>query len=208
MRRNKKTVFSFVVDGECELWYLQLLKQEEKLNVYLEPKIPQKKKLKEQFKDVEELTKESKKVFWIVDFDDIVEKTNNAKTGSETPLKEFEKFYNKCKNKKYKDKIVVIINNPCLEFWFLLHFEQTTKYYETYEKLEKPLKKCLSGYEKKEKYYKNRRENIYQKLNNNLQKAISNSEKLGEFDFENIKGIAEMYKIFNELNLNTKLLQK
>lgn len=37
--------FAIVVDGECEFWYIQMLKRNERsINVNLEPKIPQKKK--------------------------------------------------------------------------------------------------------------------------------------------------------------------
>lgn len=83
----------------------------------------------------------------------------------------------------------------------MLHFEQTSKYFRNYEELIKSLKKYLKDYEKTEKYYKNPRENIYQKLKPNLQNAIINAEKLGEFSFDNYpKGITEMYEIFNELN--------
>jgi len=202
----KKRVFSFVVDGKCELWYLQLLKQHENLNINLEPKLPQKKKLQDQFDLVKDLEKESEKVFWIIDFDSIMKETQEARKGNKTALKVFQELYAKSlKNKN----IVVIINNPCLEYWFLQHFEQTSKYYATYENLERSLKKYLSDYEKTERYYKSVSQNIYQKLKPNLQTAISNAEKLGVFDFENYqKGFTEMHKIFEELQLKQKTINK
>jgi len=85
--------------------------------------------------------------------------------------------------------------------------KSTSKFYATYEpNLKKDLQKFLSDYEKTEKYYKNHRLNIYERLKPNLQTAISNSEKLGEFDFNKIQveGIAEMYKIFNEIKIVEK----
>jgi hypothetical protein len=95
--------------------------------------------------------------------------------------------------------VAVIVNNPCLEYWFLLHFKQTSKYYETYAILEKLLKKYLPDYDKSEKYYKNSRQDIYQRLKSYLKAAIDNAGRLGEFDFANTEtGIAEMYKLFNE----------
>ena len=205
MRKNKnislskKPVFFFVIDGKCEYWYLQLLKQHENLNVNLEPKLPNKKKLKDQFESVKNLSKDNEveKVFWIIDFDTILKETRECKQGNETPLQKFQKLCDKCKNNK---KIHIIVNNPSLEYWFLQHFVQTAKHYESYTQLKPDLTKHLSDYDKTEKYYKNSREDIYQKLYPNLQTAISNSEKLGEFDFENIHiGIAEMYKVFKTL---------
>lgn len=42
---------------------------------------------------------------------------------------------------------MIIVNNPCLEFWLLLHFEATSKYFDTCEGAEKQLK----DYEKTQK---------------------------------------------------------
>ncbi|MBP9134766.1 MAG: RloB domain-containing protein [Saprospiraceae bacterium] len=46
------------------------------------------------------------------------------------------------------ENVVVIVNNPCLEFWFLLHFEKTSKYFNTCSSAETQLKKYLPNYEK------------------------------------------------------------
>jgi hypothetical protein len=65
-----KTKFAAIVDGDCESWYLQMLRRNEKnIKVDLKPEIPQKKKLKEQYERVIEQSKHYDKVFWIVDFD-------------------------------------------------------------------------------------------------------------------------------------------
>jgi len=193
-------VFSFVVDGECEFWYIQLLKQHETLNINLEPKLPQKKKMQDQFNLVSELAKESEKVFWIVDFDVINKETKEGKRGQKSKLTKFKEYYLKVKR---HSNIVIIVNNPCLEYWFLQHFEETSKYFETYEKLEKSLKNHLPTYEKTEKYFVKSNPDIYKRLKPKLQEpAIPNSEKLGEFDFDKVQtGITEMYKVFRELGL-------
>ncbi|MDR3340841.1 MAG: RloB family protein [Candidatus Symbiothrix sp.] len=201
--RQKKTVFSFVVDGECEVWYLQLLKQEEKLlNINVEPKLPQKKKLKDQFAMVLELAQESDKVFWIIDFDTIYRESREAGQEKKTALQELQGYYGNI-SQNTESVIVIIVNNPCLEYWFLLHFEATSKYYESYAKLERALKKhkALADYEKSEKYYKTGRQNIYQRLKPYLQTAIKDAKRLGKFDFNNTQtGMAEIYKLFDELN--------
>jgi hypothetical protein len=204
MRKSKniitqtKPVFAFIVDGECEIWYLQMLKRNEKtLKVDIKPEIPQKKKLSEQYKMVTEYSKHYDKVFWIIDFDEITKETNEAKKGAKTKLQEFKEYYNKIQ-KKYSN-VLVIINNPCLEYWFLMHFEVTSKYYETGDKVIKQLKKYqpLENYEKTEFYYKKTNNDIYLKLKPYLSEAIKNSNQLGDFDFNNHKtAMTQMQFIF------------
>jgi len=195
----KRLVYSFVIEGKCELWYLQLLKQHENLNINFEPKLPKKKTLIEQFNLIKTLVPESEKVFWVIDFDAIMKETREAKRGEKTPLQKLKELCLRCKSNK---KIIMIINNPCLEYWFLLHFERTSTSYDSYEQLKKPLQKHLRDYEKTEKYYKKSPLNIYQQLKPNLSIARTNAESLGEFSLDHVQaGIAEMYKIFKFLDL-------
>ncbi len=114
------------------------------------------------------------------------------------PIAELKEFYDKT-----PDNTIIIINNPCLEFWFLLHYEPTLKYFATYADIKKELKKHLSDYEKTEKYFKNSRQDIYQHLKPNLATAINNAILTGSFDFKNThKGLSEMHIVFNKLGLN------
>lgn len=191
-------MFSFVIDGECEYWYLQMLKDEERsLNIHLSPEIFKKKTLKEQYKRVVELAKDCEKVFWVVDFDVILKETKEAKSGKKTALQEFQELHNKCRK---NDKIVVVVNNPCFEFWVLLHFLYTNRFYENYKMLLPELQKYLPDYEKTERYFVRTTPNIYKRLKDRLQTAISNSKKLGKFDFQNKQsGMSEMDEIFKEL---------
>ena len=207
MRLNKKIkqpmkpVFSFVVDGECEYWYLQMLKDNERsLKIHLSPEIYKKKTLKEQYERVINLAEESEIVFWIIDFDVIYKETREAQTGKETALREFQKFYNECQK---NGKIIIIVNNPCFEFWALLHFCDTKRFYEDCKSLLPVLKKHLVNYEKTEKYFVRTNPDIYKRLRDKLATAIANSKKTGVFNFENIEiGIAEMYKVFCKLGIH------
>jgi RloB-like protein len=202
MRKSKtvalksKPSFAIVVDGQCEVWYLQMLKRHERsLLVNIEPKIPQRKKLAEQFANVIELSKDYTKVFWIVDFDVITTDTRHAKAGTKTALQNFIE-YKKTISKKYKN-IVVAINNPCLEFWLLLHFEATSKYYDTCAGAEQQLKKHLSDYRKKQDYYTKQGSDIYTRLKPLLSTAIKNAKSIKPFDAENpLQGLSEMDLFF------------
>ena len=194
--RASKPTFAVVVDGECEVWYLNMLKRNEKsIVVNIEPKIPQKKKLFEQYDHVIQLSKEYTKVFWIVDFDVLAKESKSAKVGSKTAIQSF-LDYKKRIDKNHKN-IVVIVNNPCLEFWFLLHFEATSKYFTDCEGAENQLKKHLPDYEKTQRYFTKQDNDIYLRLKPNLAFALKNAKSLGLFDVENPnRGMSEMQLFF------------
>jgi hypothetical protein len=84
-----------------------------------------------------------------------------------------------------------------LEFWFLLHFYKTSKYFDSCAKVENELKKHLKDYEKTQKYFTKQDNDIYLKLKPLLKSAIANSESLGRFDMdEQTKAICEMHLLF------------
>ena len=186
MRENKKLLreskpkpptFAVIGDGECEFWYFQMLKRNERsLQVTIKPDIPQKKKLKDLFDRVMEYSKDYDKVFWVVDLDVIVSESRLVAKGKESPLQEFRKYVNKIE-KKTKN-VTIILNNPCLEFWLLLHFEATSKYFDNCNDVTKRLRKHLPNYEKTENYYTKQNDDIYLKLKSKLNIAIENADKL------------------------------
>ncbi|MFD0799519.1 RloB family protein [Maribacter chungangensis] len=199
-RKGKKT-FSIIVDGETEVWYLQMLKKNEKLpRIDIKPELPKKKKLSEQFESVLENAKDYDKVIWIVDYDTIIKETNEARKGEKTAIQYLKDYI---KTIQDSDNIEILINAPCLEFWLLLHFEKTGKFFSNCDDAGKILKrKYLKDYEKSEKYFKKRDNDIYQKLKENQITAKENAALLGEFDFNNHnKALSEIYKLFEFLEI-------
>lgn len=202
-RRTKpiksKSVYAVVVEGQTEFWYLQMLKRNEsKLSINIVPKIPQKKTLQEQFKLAVQLAEDYTKVFWIVDLDVVLGETKKAKKGVEKPLQKLKNLKAEIE-KKFKDKIILIINNPCLEFWFLLHFEQTNKYFQKCGIVEKLLhsKKYLLGYEKTKKFYVKQGHDIYTKLKPYLISAIKNAKSIKIFNLDTPNsGVSQMQSFF------------
>jgi hypothetical protein len=196
-----KKVYSIIVDGETEVWYFQMMKRHEDLpKIDVKPELPKRKKLKEQFEAVLENAKLYDKVFWIVDFDTIIKEDKEAKKGTESALQAFLKYLKTLS--KYRN-VAVYVNNPCLEFWYLLHFEATSRYFPQCETVEKLLQKNhLTDYEKSQKYYTKRDNDIYKKLKPLQQEAIKNAAKLGDFEFDNPQlAKAEMYQIFESLGI-------
>jgi len=198
-KRQTKQAFAVVVDGKTEYWYLEMLKRNEPNILFdITPRIPKNKDIDEQYELVTELSEEEyDKVFWIVDLD-VLLKEEREKRNSTSPLQQFLNYYKSLSKQK---KIVVIVNNPCLEYWFLLHFQKTNKVFTACTDAEKEVSKYLQGYEKTEKFFK-KDNDIYKQLKPYLQTAKENATALGSFDtYNHSKAMCEMPLLFQELKL-------
>ena len=201
-KRQTRQAFAVVVDGETEYWYLQMLKHNEpNIPFKIKPQILQKKNIDQQYELVTELSKEEyDKVFWIVDLD-VLLKEEREKKNSTSPLQQFLNYYKSLSKQK---KIVVIVNNPCLEYWFLLHFQKTNKVFTACTDAEKQVSQHLEGYEKTEKFFK-KDNDIYKQLKPYLQTARKNATALGSFDtYNHSKAMCEMPLLFQELKLKER----
>ena len=194
MKPTIKKKAALFVDGESEKWYFLTMKRVESIkNIDLQPKLPRKKKIKEQFEEVKSACNDYDLVFWIIDLDKIIESEKDKAKGNSSPKTEFLKYYND--SEKIKNLEIIIVN-PCLEYWFALHFEYTSRYFSGCSQANTVLKKHLSSYEKAEKYILNG--NLYKKLKSHQPNAITNSKKVGDFDPNNFnKSVCEIYKLFN-----------
>lgn len=199
--RNAIPSFAVVVDGKTEGWYLQMLKRNRQdIRVNIRPELPSEKTIEEQYDLVCDLAgKEFDKVFWIVDLDTIIKESRETPTGRETPLNRFVKYRTKLKK---HTNVVVIVNNPCLEFWFLLHYEKTSKHFNTCSEAEKQLKKYLPNYEKTQKFFTKEGNDIYLQLEPYLKTALEHAIALGSFDMQDpTKAMCEMDLFFHSEEL-------
>ena len=196
--KKPRTTFAVVADGETEMWYLQMLKRNEPaIHVDIRPRISSKKKLEDQCDYVRNLAEDYTKVFWMVDLDAIFEDSRQVPKGKETPLEKFIKYTREFETNK---TVEVIVNNPCLEFWFLLHFEKTSKYFSRCEKTISQLKNHLPDYEKSQKFFTKQDNDIYLRLKDKLPDALKNSTVLGKFNSDDPeRAMCEMEIFFNSL---------
>jgi len=195
---KRKPTYAIVVDGKTEFWYLSMFKRVEKsVRINIEPRIPQKKPLSEQYKLVKSLVSDYKKVFWIIDLDVVIKETHTHKRKGPNPMQELIRFKNEFKK---NPAVNVIVNSPCLEYWLLLHFEYTTKPFGNCKQAQTQLKKkWMPDYEKTQKFYTQENNDIYSKLKPKLKTAISNSKKSGAFDPHNpIRTLSEMIDFFSD----------
>ena len=90
-----------------------------------------------------------------------------------------------------KNGIQIITSTPCVELWFLLHYDYTTAPLTNNEVM-KRLKKYYPKYEKNI--------NIYMDINSKTSKAIENAKKLEIYQKENNRIIGTV-----EANPNTEI---
>lgn len=199
-----------IVDGKDEKWYIQKVKEHYPSavlrQVRIVPELAQKKKIKQLFDDAKsKLDNGYTQVILIVDFDDVGK--------DERELEKFKELYTKYvgvnekngavgNSYKWMEKLTLIINSPCVEFWYMLHFGKTTKFYPDFAQLKRDLTKipALQSYDKGEDYYNNNPD-IYMRLggDNGLKEARKNAVC---FDLEQCKtkGFSEMNQLFDFLD--------
>ncbi len=187
--RRLKSKYLIIVDGQTEVWFFNAWKNRlENVNFDIFPQLAQRTRLEKQYEYIEEQKEYYDKIYWIVDLDVILR---------QHLLEKFRLLYERAVQKGGK-RIVILVNNPCLELWFLLHFKFTERKFSNCDEVEKELKKFLPEYEKSEKFYIKTDTDIVERIEDGkkLIKAIKNAKKLGDFDFDNSdKTIAEIYKL-------------
>ena len=195
-QRKLNNTIAVIADGQTEQWYLECVKKHYRggslRGVNIAPKLPQKKQIDELVSLAKEkVTEGYKKVVLIIDFDEILSNDD-----------EFERFKILVNTTDvWMKNVIVVVNNPCLEYWYLLHFEKTNRFYSGFNnEMKKALQKYLPNYDKGKKYYCDIPD-IYTRLGGNegLSAAKDNVKSLPTFDIHTCKdrGVSEMSKIFD-----------
>jgi len=176
-RKLQKTLL-LIVDGESEQIYLNSFKNQ---TIYIKPELPKKKSLSELYRYFKDEKNNYDKTFWIIDLDVPIR---------ENRLNDIKEYI-----KQYQDEI--IINHPCLEFWFLLHFKE--KNFNSCKDIISHLKR---NYQEFQTYNKSKKdiESIINKLQDRLEIAIKNSKKRECNLDELINNCSEMFKFFEYIN--------
>ena len=73
--------------------------------------------------------------------------------------------------------IHIAISNPCFEFWYLLHFQYTTKFLKDYPAAKSALTAYLPDYEKTD--------DVYAQLSEHTTDAIRNARRLEQYHIQN-----------------------
>jgi hypothetical protein len=195
MSRNRKSIkptnkrIAVVGDGQTEKIYFDKLKEVEGLrNVSLKPDLPKNVgSYKGVFDKAESLYAEGyDEVYCLIDMDKVLSDNTLAK-------------YLTDKKRLEKKGIIVFESNPCIEFWFLLHYVRTTKPFSNCESVEKELQKYMPNYAKNQQYLV--QSNIYKTLKPKLLNAFENGKWIEENQIENDfdSSKSEVYKLIKIL---------
>lgn len=141
----KKKSVAIIGEGETEWFYLDSLRIAKRYPFQMKPTFPKHSDWRYIFQQAEScLSEDYDIVICLIDMDVIYNKPDEKS------------LYDNKKTDLQKTGIIIIETNPCTEFWFLLHFlpSFSTKAYQTYDELEKELRKYLPGYEKSKRYFK------------------------------------------------------
>lgn len=187
--------YAIVSDGETEKWYFQLMKEAEGVRSYITYRCNLKGSLEKVYSQVVDILKdEYTRVFWIIDYDVVIKEEREFRGDGLSPLQRLKKILEEADD-RYHSQLQVVFNNPCLEFWYLLHYIQTNRCYLKYEgELKRKLLSFIPKYDKTETFYKNK--NLYLMLKDKQNFAIQNSRALDSFDLDNVEhACADIYKV-------------
>ncbi|MBR4265939.1 MAG: RloB domain-containing protein [Bacteroidales bacterium] len=208
-KRESKKSYALIVDGKDEWWYMAKVKEHypctELKNVKLKPELPSRKQVKDLFDLAEAKLKEDYSfVILILDLDEPLKDASEMLKFNDLYQKYLLAISNKLsgqQKRKYgwMENMLLVINNPCLEYWYLLHYNKTSKHYSDFAALLPDLKKipAFSNYSKNEAYYNNHPD-IYERLGGDggLKTARKNAVRFDSADC-NYQGCSEMNLIFD-----------
>ncbi len=185
-KRKINKVFAVVVEGQTEEKYFKSMNQKERnIGIDIKPdRLTNKyKSLIDQYNYVDSLLNQNyDAIFWVLDFDFII----NESQYDNQIIQNFITYRRRMENKG----VIVIVNNPCFEYWLLLHFTFSNKLYQNCKCAEIDLNKYLPKYKKAS-------DELYSELKKQLPIAINNSKNLNGFDEEEPKKtMSEMHLFF------------
>jgi len=178
-KRKLKPHYIILVDGQSEIVYLNLIKKQ---NIKVIPEIPKKKSLKDMYSLFKSKQKEADKVFWIIDLDVVIK---------ENKINELKDYIT-----HYKENI--IINNPCLEYWFYLHYQSSGNFNNRCDDVIRKLEKednLFKTYSKSSSDI----EKLVIKLSDKISTACNNAQKR-QCDLDQLVSCSQMNKIIEILN--------
>lgn len=184
--RKPKESIAIIVDGKDEKWYVGKVKSHYPCDtlktIKIKPELPERKKIKELFDFARNKLNEGYTyVVLILDLDEPLKDLREFIRFQELYKKYLLARDNKLVGRQeyswgWMKKMLVIINNPCLEYWYLLHYHKTTKFFSDFSALYQELRRIpdFSKYEKCEAFYNNHPD-IYERLEKRLKNARKNA---------------------------------
>ncbi|MFA7671630.1 MAG: RloB family protein, partial [Sphaerochaetaceae bacterium] len=141
VKRALKKAIAVIGEGYTERDYFNYIRVTRQFKFSFKPELCKPSNYKEIFNKAKQLKQEDYDlIFCVLDIDTIIRENHLAD------------FAKRCKQLGSKN-IIPIASNPCIEFWFLLHFQKHTsfKFYEDCNQLMEQLQKYIPNYNKNHK---------------------------------------------------------
>lgn len=174
-QRSIKMKRRFVVlgDGQTEQYYLSHLKKLKQYNFGIRPSLFCNLSLSQAEEIIDELISgDCDKVIYLTDYDTIV---------NQRQQNEFKRFKNKYKD---NDEVLICESLPSIEYWFLLHYQYTTRPFRDADEVFRELKRIIRGYSK-EKVFLEKEKWVADMINNGKQETAMNNAERGFEEKEN-----------------------
>ncbi len=170
--RNKKLRIKCAVvgDGRTEQYYLGHLKKIRGYAYSVKPRFFDSISLFDAEGIIDDLLDGGcDRVIFFTDYDTVIR---------DEKVREFKRF-----TKKYgkNDKVIICESMPSIEFWFLLHFQHTTKRFCNAKEVENELKKHIPGYSKLQRNFLRNKKWVENLISDNkMDVAIEVAKKIME----------------------------
>ncbi len=182
--RSTRQVIHIVGEGLTELFYFKHLKQFMNYRYSISPRLFENNSIEKIEKKIVELLRED--VFVICVFDADVSRRSDAENKKLATLK---KRYSK------KNNVLLCDSLQSIEYWFLLHYEDTCRYFNDSSATENALKRYIPLYDKTRKYLEQDKWVKDLIADNKMQRACELAEKYDSRD-----SYSAIYKAINKLN--------
>jgi|SRR5574344_455113 hypothetical protein len=177
----KPSRICIIGEGKTEFYYFSHLRSLYQFNYEIKPHFFRQTSIKEI----------NKRIIEVIEGDAIAVCVFDADV-SERNEKEKKILKNLCRRYESKENVIICDSLPSIEFWFLLHYSKTNKYFMNSKSVEKELRKFINQYEKKEDFLKKRKWVDDMCNEGKLESAKKNAESFSNED----GSYSNIYRIF------------
>lgn len=167
IREQRRPHTVVVGAGITEYWYLRHLKKIQGHSYVLQPSLFGDESMQTIQQRIQEAVSDGASVVCV--FDEDVRQWNDVER------RRMDAIHNKYGN---NEKVVIASNMPSIEYWFLLHFENTNRFFGTSNKVIETLRKYILNFEKKEQFLRQEKWVLTMIDNNRMKDAYSRAKSL------------------------------
>lgn len=183
-----RQVIHIVGEGLTELFYFSHIKKLLGYRCSISPRLFENNSIEKIEKKIKELLKED--VFVICIFDADVSRRSEAENRKLAALK---KRYEKNKNVLLCDSL------QSIEYWFLLHYEDTCRHFKDSDATEKALKRYIPAYDKSRKFMEKDKWVKDMIADSKMEKACGLAEK-----YQGKDSYSEIYKAIKKMEISQR----